>query len=459
METTPFGIFWIILGLVSLFWRDGGVLLSLLAFAAIFQASMVLSLSIGDSIEPILPYYWITILIALRLFWNLATRRLMALPPAVGVSLVVLAAFAVVTTAVTAVAPLVFHGLAVYDPQRSIDAQYQNLGTLEFKISMLGQLGFLWLNLLVLWYTATEIARTGLPLRFVRSLTWAGVAAAFLALWQAASWKLHIPYPYAQLNNAAGWSQGYMQFLAGIKRINGSFTEPSSMAAFMVGFFAFALTLWWHSRDWKAAWLTIMALLALLISTSTTAYLGLMGLLPIWLFFALGYQTRLRRRTVAALLAIGILITASLPAVLAHETVRKVLDSSLVSKATTSSFIHRTAADLRALEILLETGGVGVGLGGNRPSSFAASLISTTGVVGLGLFVSFVILVAAAALRQTRDNSKLRPVAVSVLWGLVGHLLAKQLSQPDLSQPTMWIWLAALVAVAAGSSGKEAVRA
>ncbi len=458
MEVTPLGVFWIVIGAIALFKRDGIALLSLLAVASIFQASMVMSVNFSGQADPILPYYWIAILIALRVGWLVVSGRIIRLPPGARTAMLLLVALAVVATAVTLTAPWVFIGLPVYDPQRGIDSQYLNLGALEFQFSMVGQLGYLWLNVVVVWYAAMEGARKDVASRFVRALVWAGAAAVMLALWQFAAWKLGLPYPYEHLNNAVGWSPGYIQYLAGVKRINGSFTEPSSMAAFMLGFFAFMMVLWLQRRDPGTGVLVALSLISLVISTSTTAYLGLLALLLIWLLTAAIRQTGLSQRGLAALLIAGILIAVLLPAVMADETARQVFDSSVLSKRTSSSFVHRTAADLRSLELLIETGGLGVGLGGNRPSSFIASVASNLGVVGFALFAFFLVAVwHAAAVRAKNALGPSRIAAAAASWGLLGSFIGKQISQPDLSQPTLWIWLVMLMLLAT-SPHKEVVR-
>ena len=61
---------------------------------------------------------------------------------------------------------------------------------------------------------------------------------------------------------------------------------------------------------------------------------------------------------------------------------REVLTAATVSKGESGSFINRTASDLYSLQLLLQTYGIGVGLGSNRTSSFLSTLFSNVGVAG-----------------------------------------------------------------------------
>ena len=78
--------------------------------------------------------------------------------------------------------------------------------------------------------------------------------------------------------------------LAGFKRIVGSFVEASSFGYLTLGYFAFATTLWLNGIVARLTLpLSMLSLLALLLSTSTTAYVGLAAYLTV-LFATLAFQ-------------------------------------------------------------------------------------------------------------------------------------------------------------------------
>ncbi len=138
---------------------------------------------------------------------------------------------------------------------------------------------------------------------------------------------------------------------------------------------------------------------------------------------------RVRPALVAAsLAAVGLMFT-QLPLLLSLAA------GSVDDKAASSSFVARTASNERAWQIAIESGGLGIGLGGNRPSSLFFLVLSCLGVLGVALLAALVVSALTRALRVQAAS----PAA----WGLVGVLVAAIVAVPDLSMPVIWISLAA----------------
>ena len=457
VQLTEIGIPWIVLGTLA-FLGGGPVLLGALIFASVFQAVMVFKIEFGGYIVPIIPYYWITILIALRLLIDVASGRKIHIPYALKLPGIVFLSFIIYGTLSILVLPRVFEGIPVYDPRKGIDPQYLNLTPLQFSLSMAGQVVYLWINALTLAFVVMHGNRTGILEKFSMQITWAGTLAVVLAVLQFLAWIIGIPFPYWLLNNVDGWSLGYMQYLGEVKRINGSFTEPSYLASFLLGFVAFLLRLWIGRGGWGLGILLVFSLAALLLTTSTTAYVGLGVLLILYVLHGLFSLVKTRAFHVRYLVGLGLLVSLIVVGFLGLftlESVEQVVRSAILEKGQSGSYIHRTAADRRAIEIVLETAGLGVGLGGNRPSSFLAWLLSNVGIVGTALFALWVLFMVQAASRECQEcETAGRCLVISAaIWGLLGHLIAKVISQPDLSFPTLWIWLAFLTTAAAGRFG------
>src|SRR5690606_27055060 len=102
------------------------------------------------------------------------------------------------------------------------------------------------------------------------------------------------------------------------------------------------------------------------------------------------------------------------------------------------SYFARSLANERSWQLLLETGGLGVGLGGNRPSSMFFLALSCLGVIGIVMLG----LVVLTVLRRTSRVPGTSPAA----WALVGVLAAAGVAVPDLSTPVIWVALAACLA-------------
>jgi hypothetical protein len=219
------------------------------------------------------------------------------------------------------------------------------------------------------------------------------------------------------------------------ERLSGTFYEPSVLGLYLVaaaGYFTAKL----FERGWRGR-LAAAAALALVIvefvaNGSGTALLGLAVLAVVGGSVGLVRQMRTVRVTVrpwvivgsAAALAIGL---TQLP-LLYQLTV-----GTASNKSDSLSFAARTASNLRAWHIFLESCGLGVGLGSNRPSSLFFLVLSCLGVVGVGLLAALVFLAFARGLKARS------PAA----WALAGVIVAAVIAVPDLSMPVIWIGLAA----------------
>lgn len=195
---------------------------------------------------------------------------------------------------------------------------------------------------------------------------------------------------------------GYAVFgayeVAGLVRIQGTFSEASTFAGFTLPLFAFTSTLWLERRHTRVAGLTALASLTLLlISTSATAYasmaiyaaifgVGLLmknnrgGVLPLPTLLWIGTAT------VLAVLAFA--VTFQLPAI---TRVSEYFTHTLFNKLESSSGIERSFWNAQAWSNFLDTYGLGVGLGTVYASSYPLVILSNVGIIGAGLFVAFVL--------------------------------------------------------------------
>jgi len=106
--------------------------------------------------------------------------------------------------------------------------------------------------------------------------------------------------------------------------------------------------------------------------------------------------------------------------------------SYTMDKSDTLSYVHRIYSDMHSMQLFVDTHGVGVGLGSNRPSGFIPSLLSCVGLPGTILFALMVIQI----LRDAQKESSW------MCWAVVGVLMNMALGGPDINQPVLWIFLA-----------------
>lgn len=184
--------------------------------------------------------------------------------------------------------------------------------------------------------------------------------------------------------------------IAGLQRISGTFAEASAFAAFTLPLFAFCLTLWRERvRRLASGLLALATLAAIVLSTSSTAYVGLaayLALAAVPAAWRLLTRPRLRLGAGAWVLW-GAAVAACLFVLLRPDLLERAWDViavTVVRKLETTSGIERSSWNAQAWQNVLDTHGIGIGLGSTRASSFVLVLLSNFGVLGALLFGAFV---------------------------------------------------------------------
>jgi hypothetical protein len=231
---------------------------------------------------------------------------------------------------------------------------------------------------------------------------------------------------------------------AGFWRIAGGFSEASAFGSVSLACLGFAYTYWRVSGSRPMLALTVVLFMLLLFSTSSTAYAGLALVAPftaipiaisvlrgrlttqhIWLFL-LGW--------VGLLAAVGVYIVNES----VFDPVVRLFESTVLNKATSSSAAERTYWNSRSIDAFLETGGLGIGLGSSRASSWVVAVISQLGVIG-ALAIACLLAVLLKDLisprREGVNNETLALVSGArscVLSSLAGASVASGYADPGL---------------------------
>src|SRR5262249_10535282 len=141
----------------------------------------------------------------------------------------------------------------------------------------------------------------------------------------------------------------------------------------------------------------ILSFVALILSTSSTAYLGLSSFLFL-MFARYAWQLgtgRVRHRVIIFLLLLPILagVVTSLvlltPALKAYAN--GALDTIFWHKLSSDSGIERSAWNTSAMANFYDTYGLGVGTGSLRASSLPVAVLATIGVPGGLLYLAFLV--------------------------------------------------------------------
>jgi hypothetical protein len=374
--------------------------------------------------------------LGLSLLGNGATRdgARRTLPPAVSLLL----GFWIWSILVTLVAPVLFDGMTVLAPSRTI-----KLAATVFTTSNIAQVIYLTLGVAVVLFLARSPRSRPELIGLLVGLT------TLLSLWRYLYQLFGLPFPEGVLDNSPSFA--YIETAPNdVERFRGIASEPAGLAGSCLVTIAYMLPRSLQLRGWRRAGALLIAAVAVylgIVSTSTTFVVaGVAIALVAGFAAAAGF---LLRRTHLSTIASVVGCLMVIGAVWVLPIVADFVESTVNEKVNSSSYTDRSSANSMSMEVFLDTFGLGVGLGANRASSFVPSLLSTTGILGTLMFVAAV----ATLIWRSTPVREYRPV----VWALVALLVGKVISGPDLSDTTgvMWISLGLLSHAARKADGNK----
>ena len=345
-----------------------------------------------------------------------------------------LLAFGIWAAVVTLAAPALFPGMAV------LGSGQGNLTMLvpgAVTSSNIAQLAYLWIAIGVILVLAS--AQRAHP--YLVGVPAVGIVALSFARYVAD--HAGLPFPAGLFDNNPALV--YIETApGGAERFRGILSEPASLATYCLAAAAFAVAM--LPRVAAAAKVGLAAVLVISIvlgiaSTSTTFVVAGCLLCAVGaLSFAWPLIQRKRRIAPAHVVVLLVLLVV---AYVAGPTLIQYVGDAVTAKSGGESYNERSGADSFSIQVAVRSLGLGVGLGANRPSSFAVMLLSNVGVVGLLLFAAVLWSVVRHALRCGG--------AEPTIWVLVAILAAKLVSGPDLADPSglLYVSLGALAGLRA----------
>ncbi|MEH6756670.1 MAG: glycoside hydrolase [Parasphingorhabdus sp.] len=242
-------------------------------------------------------------------------------------------------------------------------------------------------------YVAVRRASDVTPLVTIAIVTTLSHAALGVleAVLRGTPWDMVVDFfrngSYAQL------SQQTSSFI----RISGFMAEPSNFADFGIVWMIFVFELW--LRNIKPFWTGIAAsvmALTLILSTSSTAYLGIAGyaavLLARFATFPKYLRTDKMLLLVGAALAVVVLLMSAIifSSEFAKEFQSMILEMTL-EKTDSDSGQQRSFWALQGLEAFKISYGLGIGAGSFRSSSIATAILGGMGVIGIICFGGYLL--------------------------------------------------------------------
>lgn len=345
-----------------------------------------------------------------------------AVPPPVPASrpLVLLV---VVSVLVTLVAPLLFDGLPVLAPGGVSSALVAGVITK----SNIAQIAYLVLSVGVVAHLARS-RWTGPQI-----VGTAACLATLLSFWAWTHMVAGVPYPEGVFDNSPAFT--FQNTLpGGAPRVRGIFSEPAGLATSCLVTIAYGASRMRQVGGLRRLGLLVVCGVALWlgsISTSTTFLVA--GVVLVVLAVMVGGATFVLRSGSLSTGIVATLCVTTIASVWLLPHLANTVGQEIEAKVGSSSYDDRSSADSNSYDLVFDTLGLGTGLGSNRASSFAASLLSTVGVLGTALFIAAIIVLV----RRAWPVLDARPA----VWALTTVLICKVISGPDLSDTSGILWL------------------
>ncbi len=420
----------------------------LLLVAGVLQAGSVLNISTpaagatGVAAYGLTPFQFLAPWVVLAGFVKMCSGQRKTLPQHVRLPLIFLVFYVLVAIAGAWILPQWFAG-TMLNSVIHINGVY-GLTALSHNLSHGAQAITLLLMLLLVPAMVFLVNDNKSKNSVAWGLALAGMLVVCLGAYEQLAPFFKWPSMLTYLANNPGYSQVPVHPMGfALNRVGLPFSEPSYASAFMAAMclggmgVAFLGRRWWAGA--AAGFLCGLGLVNTLGSTGLAAAGVAFAALSLWVVVgALRASTSLSRRLRAALL-VGLFLLASTWGFRVYEVsaVRPHIDAMvqglIVDKAQLSDGV-REKTNQRALEILQETYGLGVGMGSHRASSFFASLLANTGVLGFVLFMAMLVSLLWRYWRATH----LTDMQIFVATALPTATLAMGLGIPDLNMPMYW---------------------
>jgi hypothetical protein len=206
------------------------------------------------------------------------------------------------------------------------------------------------------------------------------------------------PIDFLDFIHTANYSLMTNVEMGGLKRISGTFPESSSFASFTLILFAISASLYLdHVRPFLSGAFASTFLILLALSTSGTAYVGLifvLAMLTTQSMLPMLHGGKMRKPLLlyaGGLTAIAVVLLVAVLSPALVEAIGSFLDESLLGKLDSASGRERGHWNEVAWSNFIDSYGLGVGIGGARASSYLFVLLSNVGLPGLLCFAIFVL--------------------------------------------------------------------
>lgn len=236
------------------------------------------------------------------------------------------------------------------------------------------------------------------------------------------------------------------QDLGGFARMNGIMAEPSSFAGYGVIYFAFNMELWLRNIDRRLTGAAALVLLAaLIVSTSTTAYVGIAGYGFLLALRQLCFPSTIAVSKLIVILGgvfagIGALLLLALTQPQVFRFIESVYQSMIVNKSESESALVRIMWARQGIEAFWVSGGLGVGVGSFRSSSLGTAILGSMGIFGIATYALHVLRVLKPLRRSTfvTTGDARADVGAAAGWAVIAMSIPAFVAAPSPDPGLNW---------------------
>lgn len=233
----------------------------------------------------------------------------------------------------------------------------------------------------------------------------------------------------------AGYAMLVEVEMAGFKRVVGSFSEASSYGSASLFLFAFTGKLWLEEASTRRAGLgAAAALTAVVASTSTTAYAGL-AIVAAFEYLTCLYMLVIHRKStrnaklflfLGPFVVVFIVMSGALNESV-WNAVQNIYQQAFSEKLNSDSGVERSSWNYQGLQNLIETNGLGVGVGSTRTSSWPLAVLASLGIIGTVTYLAFVLMVFFA---RPAGDGRTRSFQKAIRTALITQVVLASIGSP-----------------------------
>ncbi|NVO25206.1 hypothetical protein [Donghicola mangrovi] len=224
------------------------------------------------------------------------------------------------------------------------------------------------------------------------------------------------------------------QRMLGVKRVAGGFSEASAYGFYTVGLFGYWLRYWFNDKSsWQSGMVALLQMLLIIRSTSSSTYVAMgafLGLYFLWHFRTMFKARRAMLIYAAVLIAVPALMTIFVMLFTLNPMLKDFADEILLTKMSSDSGVERMGWNAQAMTAMIDTYGLGAGIGSVRASSFLYACLGNIGIIGTALFVVFIGQVLLARVPKSQRGTQTEAVVGALQASCVAFLMQAMLSFP-----------------------------